>query len=173
MRPASEEVLVIKSTRFDFEPHKKARKPEEMHIDLQNEPGDILLRLTLRTGTKKIFFNDRASKSLGDGWGKEQSASVESVHGDPGVTITVHSRSTSSGSNQYQILFGLTTVGHFDSRISGPWTSIRYTNKNMWCARNSLDFQVTFAVLSSSLKVCLYKISDLLPEERKVFEQEG
>ena len=176
MCSAPDEVLVIKSTRFDFEPHKigalKVGTREEMYLDLQNERGDILLRITFRTGTKKIFFNDRACKSLGDGWGKEQSASLESVRGDPGVTITVHNRST-SGSNRYQILLGLTTVGHFDSRISGSWTNIRYRNENKWWNQQTLNSMTTFAVLSERLKVCLYKIADLLPEEQKVFEREG
>jgi len=107
---------------------------------------------------------------MGDGWGKEQSASLESVCGDPGVKITVHNCST-SGPNRYQILVGLITVGYFDSRISGPWTNITYTNKNIWLKKGSYPLK-TFAVLSSSLKVRRYKIADLLPEERQAFSWE-
>jgi len=169
LRSAPGEVLVFKSTKLHF---------QEMHLDLKNELTDILLRITFRTGKKKIYFKDRARKSLGDGWGKEHSASLGFVAGGS-ATITVHNCSAASGYNRYQILVNGTTAGVFDSRISGSWTNISYTNKLVSVippdqtrgeGASGLPTRrlgIRTEVPGPSLDVFSYKISELLQEERQ------
>ena len=99
---APEDVLVSKSSKLHFQEIKLHF--QKFQIDLQNEPGDILLRITFRTGKEKIYFQDRAGKSLGDGWGEVQGVRM-GFRADGPVTITVHNCSTASESNRYQILF--------------------------------------------------------------------
>ena len=150
-----------------------------MHLDLKNELGDILLRITFRTEKKRIYFKDRASKSLGDGWGKEHSAGLGFVSGGS-ATITVHNCSTasSSGSNRYQILVNGTTAGLFDSRISGSWTNISYTNKLITREQTMVEgasgltrqLGIQTEVPGPSLDVFSYKISELLHEEQQALE---
>jgi len=165
LRSAPGEVLVFKSSKLHF---------EEMHLDLKNEPGDILLRITFRTGKRRIYFKDRARKSLGDGWGKEQSAGLGFVSGGS-ATITVHKCFTASGSNRYQILVNGTSAGLFDSRISGSWTNIVYTNKLISQEQTRVEdtsgpirrLGIQTEVPGPSLDVFSYKISELLYEERQ------
>ena len=149
-----------------------------MHLDLKNELGDILLRITFRTGKKKIYFKDRARKSLGDGWGKEQSAGLGFAAGGS-ATITVHNCSTASGYNRYQILVNGTTTGLFDSRISGLWTNISYMNKLVSVippdqtrgdgasGPSTRRLGIRTEIPGPSLDVFTYKISELLDEERQ------
>jgi len=67
-------VLLLKPTRFPFA--MSTLKPKPTYLDLHNENEDILLRISLDPGmlgrNHKIFCNDRAHKSLGDGWGEAQ-----------------------------------------------------------------------------------------------------
>ncbi|KIM47270.1 hypothetical protein M413DRAFT_440730 [Hebeloma cylindrosporum] len=64
-------VVAFKSTRFDLS--RSAVNTRATHLDLYTAENDIVLRITIRGGQSKVFFNDRADKSLLDGWGEEQS----------------------------------------------------------------------------------------------------
>ena len=94
-------VLVFKS-RFDLAGYIES---DESYLDLHNQNGNIVLRITFRKRQQKIFFNDRAYKSLRDGLGKEPSTDSGSLYvdqlKDSGVTITVHN----CGPNRYQIFW--------------------------------------------------------------------
>jgi hypothetical protein len=157
---SSGRVLILKSTIFNLTGDTKS----ENYLDLDNKTNDTILRITFRKGQKRVFFNDHAFKSIGDGWGKERSADLGPMDVDGwkyrGVTISVHAVSGRGCSGlRYQILFDLTTVCYFDSRFSGPVTGLRYT-ENTWEP----------GILSSSLNVVSYAIWDLQPEERRAIE---
>ena len=77
-------ILVLKSTQFPFAMSPEAMpvlKPKPIHLDLYNQNGDILLCITFDPGmlgrSHKIICNDRAHKSLGDGWGEVQKVDVD------------------------------------------------------------------------------------------------
>jgi hypothetical protein len=156
-------VLVFKSTRFDLEKDPGSQS-QESHLDLYNVNDDIILRMTFRAGQKKIFCNDRASKSLRDGWGKERSVDLgpldfERLRG--GVTISLRTFwSDDFRITRYQILLDLTTLCYFDSRFPGPATQMSYSQRSV------LDRPQ----LSDPVQVVSYKIEDLQPEERRVIE---
>jgi len=155
-------VLVLKSTQFPFAtPPSGAMsmlKPKPIHLDLHNENDDILLRITFDPGmlgrNHKIFCNDRAHKSLGDGWGEAQKVDVDKSF-DGGnqsqFTISVHH---DSELGRYQILLGKTTICHLDKRFPGRATKLTYTG-NMSLGPDSWG-------------VSLYLMSDLQPDEQRL-----
>ena len=158
-------ILVIKSTSFDLEANGPSpfKIQEENYFDLYNKDGNITLRIGFREGQKKIFCNDRASKSIGDGWGKERSTDLGPMGVDrlKGITISVYAVS----SHRYQVLFDLTTVCFFDSRFSGPAEKMAYPPPaGVFGGRT---------ILSNSLRVKQYEIRDLPPEEKQAIESGG
>jgi len=118
-------LIAFKSDAFDL----RGLLDHATNLDLYNDHNDILLRITIRRGHNKVFFNDRANKSLVDGWGQEQSVDLNPVDISRwrrfGVTISVHDCSTQS-SERYQILFDLSTVYIFDKRFLGPAIKVVY-----------------------------------------------
>jgi hypothetical protein len=167
-------IIAFKSTRFDlnyhqstpFNPHLSGpttAPPTATHLDLYNAKNDIVLRITFRNGQDKVFFNDRADKSLLDGWGQEQSVDLNPEDVEKwrrsGVTISVHYSLPNSRSNeQYQILFDLTTVFYFDIRFPEPAIKMGYS------------VSTQFDQLSDPLKVFCYKFDDLPLVERQAIE---
>lgn len=137
--------------------------PSATHLDLYSVKNDIVLRITFRTGQNKVFFNDRADKSLLDGWGQEQSVDLNPVDVEKwrrsGVTISVHhSFPPTRSKEQYQILFDLTTVFYFDKRFPEPAIKLRYSV-------TTYSYQ-----LSDPFKVFSYKLDDLPLVERQAIE---
>ena len=126
-------IIALKSAKFDLTvppDNDWVSVSPRMDLDLWNVNNDIILCITILRGKNKVFFNDRADKSLLDGWGQEKSVELSPVDVDrwqrSGVTISVHDCSTSS-KEQYQILFDLTTMCHFDKRFPGPPIKIEYS----------------------------------------------
>jgi hypothetical protein len=158
-------VLVLKPTQFPFaiSPSEamSTLKPKPIHLDLHNENGDILLRISFDPGTlgryHKIFFNDRARKSLGGGWGVAQQVDVDKSYDgwkDSQFTISLHHYLTDSEFGRYQILLGKTTICHFDKRFPGQARQLTYTG-NMSLGPDSWGITV-------------YLISDLHPDEGRL-----
>ena len=158
-------VLVLKPTQFPFamSPSEaiSALKPRPVHLDLHNENGDTLLRITFDPGTlgrhHKIIFNDRARISLGDGWGEAQQVDVDKSYegwNDSQFTVSMHHYFTDSKFGRYQILLGKTTICHFDKCFPGQAKQLTYTG-NMSLGPDSWD-------------VTVYLISDLHPDERRL-----
>jgi hypothetical protein len=121
-------ILVLKPTQFLFAMSSSQAmssfKPKPIHLDLYNKNGDILLRITFDPGmlgrNHKIFCNDRAHKSLGDGWGEAQKVDVDkSFDGwnDSQFTISMRHYSTDSEFRRYQILLEKTTICRFDKHF--------------------------------------------------------
>ena len=123
-------ILALKSTQFDLEDLRDG-KIHATHLDLYNRSNDIVLRITIRRGQNKVFFNDRADKSLSDGWGQEQSLDLSLADVDrwkrSGVTISVQDRSTPS-EMRFQVFFDLTTVYSFNKRFPGSATKLTYSS---------------------------------------------
>jgi len=161
---ATGSVLVIKSTSFDLVANGNSTvfRPGESHLDLYNKDDNITLRIKFRKGQKKIFCNDRASKSIGDGWGKERSTDLGPIDdgrsGYRSITISVYTDS----SHRYQILFDLTTVCYFNSRFPGPALRMTYS---AWGGPFTEE-----TILSNILQVKNYRICDLQPEEKQAIE---
>ena len=165
-------IIAFKSSRFDlhqvplltvsaFRGHTAAATAT--HIDLYNIKNDIILRITFRDGQNKVFFNDRADKSLLDGWGQEQSVDLSPVDVErwkrSGVTISVHHPLPHTRSKkQYQILFDLTTVFFLNQRFPEPAIKIGYPVETQY--HQSLD----------PLKVFCYELDDLPLVERQAIE---
>jgi len=118
-------------------------------LTLFNKNGDILLNIS-SSYTKNITCKDRARRSLGSGWGNEQTVNMKGRWVD-GVTISVHHYLTDSEFGRYQNLFNGKTICHFDKRFPGPATQIS-SGGNEW---------------ASSWDVVVCKIDDLFPEERR------
>ena len=137
-------------------------------IDLCNINDDIILRITLLRGENKVFFNDRAGKSLLNARGQEQSANLSPMDVNkllyPGVTISVHDCSTPS-KEQYQILFDLTTVYYFDKRFPGPPIKIIYSVQQ-WPHASTTAIR-PLGILSDPLKVFTCNLDDLPVKEKQ------
>ena len=160
----SGKIIAFKSTKFDL----SGSIEHETHLELYNQNNDILLRIGIRRGYNKVFFNDRADKTLLDGWGSERSVDLNPMDVDTwresGVTISVHDCSTHS-SEGYQILFNLTTVFNFDKRFLGPAVKVVYRQELSDYAELWYNPQ-----MSDPLKFFSYKLDDLPLEERKAIE---
>jgi len=57
-----------------------------LDLKLFNETDDILLNISFRT--RQIIFKDHACRSLGDGWGREQTVDLKGKSME-GVTVSV------------------------------------------------------------------------------------
>ena len=165
-------IIAFKSDKLDLTLSRdKGRVSVNPRIDLDlcNINNDIILRITIFRGKNKIFFNDRADKSLLDGWGQEKCVELSQVDVDKwqrsGVTISVHNCSTSS-KEQYQILFDLTTIYHFDKRFPGPAIKIKYSAEPPYKSDSGIP---AHGILSDPLRVFTYHLDDLpLTENRSV-----
>jgi len=158
-------IVAFKSKIFDL----SGPGWEATHLKLYNQNGEITLRISIRGG--QAHFNDRAAKSLLDGWGEEQSVDLDPVDVDrwkrSGVTISVHDCSTHS-SERYQILFNLTTMLNFNKRFPGPATKVVYRTTLggvKWPIHLSWSSH-----LSHILKVLSYNLNDLPLEEKNAIE---
>ena len=164
-------IIAFKSTRFDLHllPHPTtnlratAARSSATHLDLYNIKNDIILRITIRFGQNKVFFNDRADKSLLDGWGQEKSVDLNPVDVERwkrlGVTISVYDPYPRAHSKeQYQILFDLTTVFYFDKRFPEPAIKMGYS------------LTAEYQHLSVPLKFFCYGLDDLPLVERQAIE---
>jgi len=162
-RSTSGKIIAFKSTKFDL----SGSIEHETHLELYNQDNDILLRITIRRGRNKVFFNDRADKTLLDGWGSEKSVDLNPMDVNTwrsGVTISVHDCSSHSP-ERYQILFNLTTVFNFDKRFLGPAIKVVYRQELSDYAELWYNPQ-----MSDPLKFFSYKLDDLPLEERKAIE---
>jgi hypothetical protein len=164
-------IIALKSAKLDLtlpRDNDRVSVSPRMDLDLRNINNDIILRITILKGTNKVFFNDRADKSLLDGWGQEKCVELSQVDVDKwqrsGVTISVHNCSTSS-KEQYQILFDLITIYHFDKRFPGPAIKINYSAEQL---PYKSDSEIpAHSILSDSLKVFTYNLDDLPPIEKQ------
>jgi hypothetical protein len=169
-------IVALNSAKFDLTvPNDWASVSPRMDLDLWNINNDLILRITILRGTNKVFFNDRADKSLLDGWGQEQSVELSQVDVDKwqllGVTISVHDCSTRS-KEQYQILFDLTTMFFFDKRFPGPPIKIEYSSQRSPDDTSDSE-QPAHGILSDPLKVLIYNIDDLPLVEKQAINSGG
>ena len=160
-------IIAFKSERLDLSANEG--RPHAAHLDLYSIKQDIILRISVRRGQNKVFFNDRAHKSLLDGWGEEKSVDLKLVDVErwqrSGVTISVHNCSTADSEERYQILFDLTTVCYFDKRLLGHARVVKSSdNRDALSLSTSARF---ISPLSDPLKVFTYKLEDLPLVERK------
>jgi len=171
-------IIALKSAKFDLmvpRDNDWASVSPRMDLDLKNINNDIILRITILRGKNKVFFNNHTVKSLLDGWGQERSVELNRVDVDrwqrSGVTISVHDCSTSS-KEQYQVLFDLITMCHFDKRIPGLPIKIEYS------AQRSPDDtsdsgEPAQGMLSDPLKVLTYNLDDLPLVEKQALKSGG
>ena len=155
-------IIAFKSTVFDLAKLGIFKgDAQETYLDLYNGSEDILLSIMIRRGQNKVFFNDRAAKSLVDGWGQTKSLDLSPVDVErwrrSGVTISIHDCSTRSV-QRYQILFDLITLCYFEKRFPGSATKVIYSDR--FAKSNRCQ-------LSDPLKVFLYTLDDLAAEERQ------
>jgi hypothetical protein len=159
-------IIALKSTQFDVTDLQDGIT-QATHLDLYNRRNDIVLRITIRRGQNKVFFNDRADKSLSDGWGQEQSLDLSPADVDRwkrlGVTISVQDRSTPS-EKRFQVFFDLTTVYSFNKRFPGSATKLMYSSD---VSSNESSHYYWRTQLSNPLKVLFYELSDLPLVERQ------
>lgn len=159
-------ILAFKSTVFDLAKLGVFKGgAQETYLDLYNGGDDILLSIMIRRGQNKVFFNDRASKSLVDGWGQTRAVDLSPVDVErwkrSGVTISIHDCSTRS-EQRYQILFDLITICYFDKRFPGSAKKVIYSDRFAKSVGDRSRCQ-----LSDPLKVVFYKLEDLATEERQ------
>jgi hypothetical protein len=159
-------IIAFKSERLDLAANEG--RPHASYLDLYSIKKDIVLRISVRRGQNKVFFNDRAHKSLLDGWGEEKSVDLRVVDVErwqrSGVTISIHNCSTDS-KERYQILFDLTTVCYFDKRLLGYARMVKSSDN-----RDALSLPLSarfLSPLSDPLKVFTYKLEDLPLVERQ------
>jgi hypothetical protein len=171
-------IVALKSAKFDLtvpSDNDWASVSPRMDLDLWNINNDLILRITILRGRNKVFFNDRADKSLLDGWGQEKSVELSQVDVDKwqrsGVTISVHDCSTAS-KEQYQILFDLTTMCRFDKRFPGPAIMIHYSAQKSPDGTSDSGIPAQ-GILSDPLKVLTYKLDDLPPVEKQALNSGG
>jgi hypothetical protein len=170
-------VIALKSPKFDLTvpcDNGWASVSPRMDLDLCNINNDIILRITILRGTNKVFFNDRADKSLLDGWGQERSVELSQVDVDrwqrSGVTISVHNCSTRS-KGQYHILFDLTSIYHFDKRFPGPPIKVKYSAQQS--PDDTSDSGIpAHGILSNLLKVLTCNLDDLPLAEKQALNPE-
>jgi len=149
-------VLVFGSKEFNFTP--VAEGIRFTWISLYNKMGDTLLRIRFGKEENKIFVDDRARKPTVIGESSENSKIVDLSPIDvdgwkrSGITISVHH---CSGFGRYQILFGRTTICYFNKRFPGGATHLHRTESE---GAN---------ILEDILRVRVYELSDLQPEERR------
>jgi hypothetical protein len=171
-------IIALKSAKFDLSVPRDndwASVSPRMDLDLWNINNDIILRITILRGTNKVFFNDHANKSLLDGWGQEKSVELSQEDVDKwqrsGVTISVHDCSTPS-KEQYQILFDLITICHFDKRFPGPPIKIEYSAQRS--PDDTSDSGIpAHGILSDPLKVFTYNLDDLPLVEKQAVKSGG
>jgi hypothetical protein len=132
----------------------KAPASFEFSLSLENDKDDILLMMWFFTGFIRV--NDRASRSLGDGWGEPRKVDITQVdlkgRSLLAVKVSIHHYRIDSAFERYQILFDGITITHFEKRFPGPATQIVY-----WVGTNGGPPSWVF-------DVC--EINELLPEER-------
>jgi hypothetical protein len=148
-------ILVLKPGASGRQPH---QFDMAFALSLFNATGDILLHiLVFQT---RITFQDHANRSLGNGWGKEQTVDMNynSLVGF-GDTVSIHHYLTDSKFGRYQILVNGITVCHFDKRLPGPATQISYKD-------DTSDWE-DHRWGPSYWNVGVYQIGDLLPEDRR------
>ena len=125
-------------------------------LKLFNSTGDTLLYISVFK--TRITFKDHANRSLGNGWGKEQTVDMNytptAMFGD---TVSIHHYVTDSNFGRYQILVNGITVCHFDKRLPGSATQISYKDDS---SRGEYSWG------PSCWEVGVYQIGDLLPEDR-------
>jgi hypothetical protein len=160
-------IIAFKSTIFDLAKLGVFKGgAQETCLYLYNGSGDILLSIMIRRGQNKVFFNDRASKSLVDGWGQTRSVDLSPVDVErwkrSGVTISIYDCSTRS-EQRYQILFDLITICYFVKRFPGSAKKVIYSDR---FALKSVGHR-SRCQLSDPLKVVFYKLEDLGTEERQ------
>jgi len=66
------DIIAFKSNKLDL----SGSLEHETHLELYSQHNDILLRIKIRKGCNKVFFNDRADETLLDGWGSERSVDL-------------------------------------------------------------------------------------------------
>ena len=171
-------IIALKSAKFDLmvpSDDDWVSVSPRMDFDLCNIDNDIVLRITILRGINKVFFTDYTSKSLLGGWGQEKSMELSQEDVDrwqrSGVTISVHNCSNPF-KEQYQILFDLTTIYHFDKRFPGPAIKINYSTQRS--PDDTSDSRIpAHGILSNPLKVSTYKIDDLPFVEQRAVKSGG
>ena len=170
-------IVTLKSAKLDLTVPRNndwASVSPRMDLDLWNINNDIILRITILRGTNRVFFNDRADKSLLDGWGQEKSVELSQVDVDKwqrsGVTISIYDCSTLSN-ERYQILFDLITMYHFDKRFPGPPIKIEYSAQRS--PHDTSDSGITHGILSNPLKVLTCNRDDLPLVEKQALNSGG
>jgi hypothetical protein len=142
-------ILALKPT-----PPAKALANFEFALCLYSEKGDMLLGIWFFP--RSILFQDRAHKSLGNGWGEPHEADMTNVDLKDlsvlDVKVSIHHYLTDSEFGRYQILLNGKTIVHFERRCPGPATQIWYV--------------VGTGGGPPSWDVDIYQIDDLLPEEQ-------
>ena len=132
-------------------------------LKLFNATDDNFLHISF--STTRITFKDYAFRSLGDGWGKEQSVDMnfnQSVmYGD---TVSIHHYLTDSDFGQYQILLNGITIYHFNQLLPGPATKISYAHCSYINDDGSKGYKIYWG--PSYWGVHVYQISDLLPDDQ-------
>ena len=125
-------------------------------LKLFNSTGDILLYISVFQ--TRITFKDHANRSLGNGWGKEQTVDMNYTSSVKfGDTVSIHHYVTDSKFGRYQILVNGITILHFHKRLPGSATQISYKDDSRW-----EEYQWG----PSYWEVGVYQIGDLLPEDR-------
>ena len=130
-------------------------------LKLFNSTGDILLYISVFK--TRITFKDHANRSLGNGWGKEQTVDMNYTSSVMfGDTVSIHHYVTDSKFGRYQILVNGITVCHFDKRLPGSATQISYKRDS----RPGESRPGEYHWGPSYWEVGVYQIGDLLPEDR-------
>jgi hypothetical protein len=95
-------------------------------LDLFNNVGDILLHISF--SSTRITLNDRARRSLGDGWGETQVVDLYDWKGRSSnrVPVSIYHYFADSEIERYQFLLDGITMYHFDKHCPGPATEIVY-----------------------------------------------
>ena len=160
-------IIAFKWERLDLTANEG--RAHASYLDSYSIIKHIILRISVRRGHDKVFFNDRAHKGLLDGWEEEKSVGLRLVDDvekwqSSEVTISVHNCSTDS-EERYQILFDLTVVCYFDKRHLGYARYGEELRKSR-CAVVTGQREVSF-LLSDPLKVFTYKLDDLPLAERR------
>ena len=150
-------IVAFKSDKLDLIGIHRG-EDDDHSLEFFNKDDNMTLCIIFRRGHDKVFFNDMDHQQLYlEVWGVEQSVRLDPADLDKwrsGVTISVHDCSTRS-SEQYQILFDLTTVLNFRKKFLGPATYVVYRGGDPPLP------------LSDTLRVSSYKLDDLPLAERQ------
>ena len=140
-----------------LEPTPLAKPPAnfEFALELYNRNGDTLLSILF--STQWIVFNDRACRSLGDGWGEPRKVDITQVdlkgRSLIAVKVSIHHYLTDDTDfGRYQILFNGITITHFEKIFPGSATEISY-----WVGTLGGPPSWVFDV---------FRMNDLLPQDR-------